>query len=140
MSFLYRQGRSEVGGCPGQNFFRGPYLKNFSEQKIFRRATPTPPRRQKFFGQCTILEVKKFSGRVRCNRFPGTLSHFLCQISALSAKNRYLVLCPEIFNTQKRLGPNFNFSGGPSTSGPGAFCPPPPLPPPSRRPWYRPSS
>ena len=59
--------------------------------------------------------------------FQGLYLIFYATFRYLAQKNRYLVLCPEIFNTQKRLGPNLNFSGGPSTSR--HFAPP------SRRPW-----
>ena len=111
----------KLAGAQGKFFLRGHYLKNFSGKNFFPLNILPPP----FFGQCTILGVKKFSGRVRCNYFPGPLSHFLCQISVLSPKNRYLVLCAEIFNTQKRLGPTKIFPGPPATRAPGQFAPPP---------------
>jgi hypothetical protein len=89
-----RQGRREGGGGPGQFFFRGPYLKNFSGKIFFGEQPPAP------------------------------------QFRYLAQKNRYLILCAEIFNTQRRMGPNKKISGPPSTSG--QFAPPPC--PPSRRP------
>jgi hypothetical protein len=59
---------------------------NFSAPKIFRihvklRQTttdeqPSPPRRQKNLGQCTISGLKKFSGQVHCKCCPVTLPQF----------------------------------------------------------------
>ena len=68
----YGQGRREIGGGPGQNFFlRASISKFFPENFFFRTTTsphPPPP--------STTFLVKHFSGRVRCNCFPGTLSQF----------------------------------------------------------------
>jgi hypothetical protein len=99
------QGRREVGGVPGQIFFKGPYLK-----KIFRKATsprrPPPP-------------VAK-----NCPVSMDFISFFYAKFQYLAQKNRYLVLCAEIFNTQKRLGPTNIFRGPPAPRGPGQFAPP----------------
>jgi hypothetical protein len=90
------------GGRPGQIFLGGPYLKFFSGN---------------FFSQFAIT-------------FQGLYLNFSCQISVLSPKNPdILFFCAEIFNTQKRLGPNKKIPWAPSTSGPGEIrpCPPPPV-------------
>ena len=74
-----------------------------------------PPRRQ-------LFRSKIFPDEYVAIAFQGLYLNFPCQIPVFSPKNRYLV-----------LGPNKKFPGAPSTSGPGAICPPP-APPPSRRP------
>ena len=91
-----------LAGARGNFFFQGP---------LFKTTSPPPS---------TTFQVKKFSGRVRCcNCFPGTFSQFsMPNFGIQPKKTRYLVLCAEIFNTQKRLGSNKKFSGAPSTSGP----------------------
>ena len=108
---------------PGAKFFKGPL---FSENNL--------PPVDNFLG-------KKFSRTSTLQLISRDfISIFHAKFRYLLAKNRYLVLCAEIFNTQKRLGPNKKFSGVPSTSGSGAISPPPC--PPSRRPcsplalWY----
>jgi hypothetical protein len=93
---------------------RGPYITFFSGKK-------SPPvdnfLGKKFFRTSTLQLLSR-----------DFILFFHAIFRYLAPKNRYLVLCAEIFNTQKRLGPNKKFSGAPSTSGPGA------IPPPSRRP------
>jgi hypothetical protein len=102
-----------LAGARGKFYSRGPYVKKNFPEKIFSDNKPPPPRRQLFR-----------------SKIQGLYLNFSCQISVFSPKNRYLVLCAEIFNTQKRLEPNKKISGAPST--PGQFAPPP-----SRRPWLQ---
>ena len=119
------QGRREVGGGPGQFFFRGPYLKIFFRKKIFsENKLPPPPPVDNFLGK-NIFRTSTLQLLSR-----DFISIFHAKFRYLPQKNRYLVLCAEIFKKKKkRLGPNKKFSGAPSTSGPGEICPPP-----SRRP------
>jgi hypothetical protein len=85
----FGQGHREVGGGPGQIFFRGPYLKNFSG-KNFSENNPPPT---KNFGQCTILGVQKhFPDEYVAIAFQELYLIFLCQSSVLGPKNRYLYL------------------------------------------------
>jgi hypothetical protein len=108
---LYSRTRAaeRLAGARGKFFFRDPYFKIFQ----FRRTTPPPPRRQ-------LFRSKNFPDEYVAIAFQGLYLNFRCQISVFSPKNRYRV-----------LGPNKKFSGAPSTSVPGAICPPAP---PSRRP------
>jgi hypothetical protein len=55
------------------------------------------------------------------------ISIFHAKFRYLPPKNRYIVLCAEIFNTQKSWGPTKNFQGPPAPRGQGKF---PPMPPP----------
>ena len=100
---------------PGAKYFRGPYLKCFS------RKQPPPPPVDNFLGK----KIFRTSMLQLLSR--DFISIFHAKFRYLAQKTRYLVLCAEIFNTQKRLGPNKKFSGTPSTSGPGAICHPAPL-------------
>jgi hypothetical protein len=112
---------------PWANFFYGaPISKIFFRKLIFSgEQPPPPPLVTKKFSVSAILGVENFSGRVRCNCFPGTISFFYAKFWYLAQKNSHLVLCAEIFNTQKRLGPNKKFSGAPSTLGARGNLPPP---------------
>jgi hypothetical protein len=89
------QGRREVGGGPGQIFFRGPYLKYFSGKNFFWRTTSHPPRRQKIFGQCTILYRGKKFFRTSALQLLSRdfISFFYAKFRYLAQKNGYLVLC-----------------------------------------------
>ena len=121
----YPQGRRELGGGPGQIFFRGSYFKKFSGKIFFR--TTTPPRRQlfreKFFQTSTMLLLSS-----------DFTSIFHTKFRYFAQKTKYLTFCAEIFLPKKWLGPNKKFLGAPRTWGPGAICPPDTPPPPYRRP------
>ena len=102
------QGRREVGGAPGQIFLRGTY------QKFFSAKNPPPPS-PKYFRSVYHFRGKK---NFRTSALQLLSRDFIsfsvyAKFRYLAEKNKYLVLCAEIFNTQKRLGPNKNFSGAP---------------------------
>ena len=106
------QGRREVGGGPGQ-FFLGALFKNIFPEKFFfgeqPPPTPSPPvdnfLGKKFFRTSTLQLLSR-----------DFIFIFYAKFRYLPPKNRYLVLCAEIFNTQK---------GPPAPRGPGQFAPPP---------------
>jgi hypothetical protein len=86
----FDQGRRELGGDPGQIFFRGPYFKNFFGQQ----QNAPPPLRQ--------LREKHFTDEYVVIAFQQLLPQFFTyHFSVLCPKNKYLALCSEIFHPKK---------------------------------------
>jgi hypothetical protein len=59
--------RGAETNLPDFSDFARQVPKNFSGANLFGRPPP-PPRRQKSFGQCTILGVQKFFGHTKIFR------------------------------------------------------------------------
>ena len=71
--------------------------------------------------------TKTFSGRVRCNCFPGTLSHFFMpKFGTRPKKTDILSFAQKYLTHKKDWGPTKNFQGPPAPRGPGQFPPPAP--------------
>jgi hypothetical protein len=117
-----------LAGALGKFFLRGPYIQNiFPETNFFRWTTsPSPPWSPKNFPSVYHFRGRKFFWTSTLQLLSRDfISFFYAKFWYLAQKNSHLVLCAEIFNTQKRLGPNKKFSGAPSTLGARGNLPPP---------------
>jgi hypothetical protein len=102
-----------LAAAPGQIFFRGPYLKNFS-WKIFS-GEQLPP-------QTSALQLLSRD----------FISFFYAKFRYLEKKPDILSFVRKYLTHKKDWGPTKIFRGPPAPRGPGQFAPP--LPP-SLRPW-----
>ena len=86
---VQKQGRRELGGGPGQNFFR---------KKVFGQQPPLPPPRRQLFRE------KNFPDEYVVIAFQRLYLNFSSNFRYFSQKNKYLALCAEIFHPKNDWG------------------------------------
>jgi hypothetical protein len=111
----YGQGRREVGGGPGQNFFLGaPISKFFSEENFFGQQTPPPPSPvdnilgKTFFRTSTLQLLSR-----------DFISIFHTKFRYLAQKTDILSFARKYLTHKNDWGPTKNFQGPPAPRDPG---------------------